>query len=51
MSESEIDGIVLEEKGEQVIMTDIEQIEGNGEKFVISKLVKRGKSYFNLVGT
>jgi hypothetical protein len=51
MSETNIDGIVLVEGSESVILTDIEQLEGNSEKFIITKLVKKEKSYFKLVET
>jgi len=53
MNESEIDGIVLEEQaGDQAILTDIEQIDTSQySSFSVSKLFKRGKSYFKLVST
>eukprot|EP00092_Neocalanus_flemingeri_P029509 GFUD01032042.1.p1 GENE.GFUD01032042.1~~GFUD01032042.1.p1 ORF type:complete len:673 (+),score=157.51 GFUD01032042.1:250-2019(+) len=52
MSEAVIDGIVLQEaSGEQVILTDITQIEvTDTTSFVITKIVRRGKSYFKLNG-
>jgi hypothetical protein len=50
MSEDLIDGVLLEEGGEKVILTTIEPIEETGrENFIVSKLDKRGKSYFSLV--
>lgn len=51
MGESEIAGIVVQdEDGDCFIQTTIEQLmEGRVERFRVTKLDKKGKSYFKLV--
>ena len=49
MGESDVDGIVIVEAEDQVILTDIEQLEVISSSYVVSKIVKRGKTYFKLV--
>ena len=51
MEEPSIDGIVLvEEDGGQVILTEIDELlESEHSQYLVSKLVKRGKSYYKLV--
>jgi len=42
----EVAGIVLQDGGEPFILTDVDQIEG--EKYDVSNVTKRGKSYINM---
>ena len=49
MGESGVDGIVIVEAEDQVILTDIEQLEVSSSSYVVSKIVKRGKTYFKRV--
>ena len=48
MGPTEVAGIVLRDGADPFILTDVNQIEG--DKYDVSKVTKRGMSYFNMTG-